>query len=296
MQMLAIKNSFYFIACALISIGSISNCFAKSSFSEYFQTDPVINQEIANRITSYYSEDISLPEEQQKTELFNLESQLEKIQDSHSTQAVYWFIKGLNHRNLASYYSETNKQKLADSHIYNKDIAYKKAIELDKSSDKNLSASIYSAMKHGLPQDLKIKAIQKELSLGGNGDNDSAYWYLHWSNIDQLKKAGRDQEAEQAYKNMQKEMQADGVDMSVYSALNESIEKTTLQRNQKPQKQAKKEPENRNQSKPEPKNPAEKPTDKKMIIISSILAFAFISLILLTFYEMKLKKGKSKKK
>lgn len=296
MQMLATKTLTYFIACLLISISSTGICFANNNFTDFFQTEPVIDQLIANRITSYYSEDISLSMEQQKTELFELESKLEEINESHSKLAIYWFIKGLNHRNLASYYIESNKPKLADSHIYNKDLAYKQAIELDKSSSKGLSASIYSTMKHGLPQDLKIKAIQKELSLGGSGDNDSAYWYLHWSNIDQLKKAGREREAEQAYKNMQKEMQADGADMSIYSTLNASIEKTTLKIKERPQNEDKKKPESKPSSSPAKKTIQKKPVDKKMIFISSILAFAFISLIILTFYEMKLKKRKKNKK
>lgn len=296
MQMLVTRLLSHLLSSTLILISSTGTCFAEKKFTEFFQTDPVINKAIADRITAYYSENISLPLEQQKTELFELENKLEKVHKTHSNKAIYWFLKGLNHRNLAAYYIEANKPKLADSHIYNKDLAYKKSIELDKTSSDNMSASIYNAMKHGLPQDIKIKAIQKELSLGGNGDSDSAYWYLHWSNIDQLKKAGRDEEAEQAYKNMQKEMKDDGANMSVYGALNKSIEKTTLKTNQTPPKQNKKKTENKKQDMPAKKPPAEKPTDKKMIIISSILAFAFISLLLLTLYEMKLKKGKSKRK
>ena len=296
MQMLATKQLIYTITCLLITVSSISNCFADNEFHNFFQVDPVIDQSIANRITSYYSENITIPMEDQKTQLFELENELEKIHDTHSNQAIYWFIKGLNHRNLASYYYEANKPRLADSQIYNKDIAYKKAIELDKLSSDNLSASIYSTMKFGLPQDLKIQAIQKELSLGGSGDSDSSYWYLHWSNIDQLKKAGRDKEAEQAYRKMQQEMKEDGADMSVYSALNKSIEQTTLNIKEKTPEPVKKKTENKKTNSPPKKISPEKPVDKKMIIISSILGFAFVSLLFLVFYEMRIKKTNNKKK
>jgi len=256
-----------------------------AGFTDFFHKSPVINESLADRVSRYYSEDIKLPIETQKKELLEIANELESISVKFSDQPVYWFIKGLNHRNLASLYFESKSIQQSDREIHKKDIAYKKAIELDKSL-KYLNASIYSTMKHGLPESSKIDATQQELSLGGNGENDSYYWYLHWSNIDQLKNSARNEEAEQAFKIMKKEMNNSDIDMSVYKALNEKIEKDTFNRSEKVLKHKK----SRAVKKPEEKHNIDKLPDYKAIIITSIVISSIIGLLVVTIYEFKIKR------
>jgi len=265
-----------------ISIFTYSSlCFAATSFSDYFQIKPEIDSAIANKVTLYYSEDVQLSTAQQQLELLKLESQLIAAESNHTEQAIYWFIRGLNDRNLAAYFTQTNKQKLANKYIKNKDKAYKNALQLANNNPQKLSAAIYSTMKHGLPQDLKITATQFELAQGGNIDNESAYWYLHWSNVDQLKKAGRHDEADKAFQEMQKAMQENNVDMSVYGDLNKQIETQTLKITEKeaPLPSKKEEAENNE-------------LISKEFVMPSLLIIALLSLALVTVYEFFIKTKK----
>jgi len=275
-----------FIMLLTVSTTCLSN--AAPRFEDYFQINPGLNIKIANKITSHYLDNKPLST-QHKDELEQLDNSLNKLLSKHTKNPAYWFLKGLNHRNLAAYYHSKKQFKLADEQIQKKNTAYQKAIELDKAELKKLSASIYSTMKFGLPEDLKIQATQQELKLGGSADSESAYWYLHWSNIDQLKKAGRDKEAEQAYRNMQKEMKEQNANMSVYSALNQTIEQTTFNKpttDKKPETSKAEPPP----SKPEHSQKPDKPLDRKMLIITSIVALSLISLISLMIYELKIKR------
>jgi len=260
-------------------------CFAASSFDDYFQIKSEIDNSIADRVTHYYSEEIQLSTTQQQTELLKLESQLMTIEADYTEQAVYWFIRGLNDRNLAAYYTLINKKEAAHKHIENKNNAYKKALELAKNNPQILSAAIYSTMKHGLPQDLKIEATQFELAQGGNIDSESAYWYLHWSNIDQLKKAGRHAEADKAFENMQKAMQENNVDMSIYADLNRQVKKQTLKTIEKETiTSAEKEKKQENE------------LTSKEFVMPSLLIIALLSLALVIFYEFFIKRKRVKHK
>lgn len=259
-------------------------CSASANFSDYFQTEPVIKSAIADRVTYYYSEDIELTDAQQKIELLYLNSQLNSIETLYAEQAIYWFIRGLNDRNIAAYYTHLKEQIPANKYIKNKNNAYEKALQLAKINPKELSAAIYSTMKHGLPLDLKIQATQFELAQGGNVDNESAYWYLHWSNIDQLKKAGRQQEAEDAYKQMQTAMQANKVDMSVYADLNQQVENQTFNASAEKTTHSPKEEVEKNK------------LNSKEVVMPSLLILALISLLLVTVYEFFIKKRRSKHK
>jgi len=290
MQMSVTKSKTISGIYGLIMLSFLSVQSVAAGFTDYFHRKPVIDENLADRVSRYYSEDIKLPIEAQKKELLEIANELESISVTFSDQPVYWFIKGLNHRNLASLYFESKNIPQSDREIHNKDIAYKKAIELDKSSLTYLNAAIYSAMKHGLPESLKIDATQQELSLGGNGENDSYYWYLHWSNINQLKKAGRNEEAEQALKNMKKEMANSDVDMSVYKTLNEKIEKDTFNRSEKALQQKNIQKKFRPENKPEEKQNIGKLSDYKTIIITSIVISSIIGLLVVTIYELKIKK------
>jgi hypothetical protein len=253
-------------------------CSAAASFGDYFQIKSEIESAIANRITHYYSEDVQLSTTQQQVELLKLESQLIAIESSHTDRAIYWFIRGLNDRNLAAHYTHINKQETANKYIKNKNNAYKNALKLAKNNPQILSAAIYSTMKHGLPQDLKIKATQFELAQGGNVDNESAYWYLHWSNVDQLKKAGRHDEADKAFHDMQKAMQEKNVDMSIYADFNKQVEKQTLKISEKQATSTKKEEAEENE------------LISKEVVMPALLIIALLSLALVTVYEFFIKR------
>jgi len=293
MQMLSIKAFNFYFSLLILLFTATNICSANTSFIEQFQTAPIIDATIADRIATYYSEDIQLPLEQQKTESLNLNNLLDNVENNFSNKAIYWFIRGLQHRNIASVYIADNNFASANIHLKMKNAAYKKSLELVTTTNNKLSAAIFSTMKHGLPEDLKIAATKNELELGGNGESDSYYWYLHWSNIDQLKKAGRDEEAQQAFKNMQKELKNSNQDVSIYNDLTKKIKSTTLKKaapqktksNPKPEKKLKKEVK---------ENPNTNNKNLKYTIIVSIVLASIMTLLAVTLYEMKKKKKKTK--
>ena len=290
MQMLNTKLLLYISFVLHVILTSISLCSANTRFVEQFQTGSIIDEAIADRITEYYSEDIPLTLEQQKTELLNLQNQLDSLAKNYSDKAIYWFIKGLHHKNFASYYIEKNNSPLAMNHVNNKNMAFKKALELGKLPGNKLSAAIFSTMKHGLPQELRIEATKNEIGLGGNGDNDSYYWYLHWSNIDQLEKAGRKEEAQAAYKTMQRELQRSDMDMSVYSSLTKKIETETLGKLTPKASNSSPPPEKKIQA-PEKKDSPKK-YDIKYIIILSVILLSILITLAVTIYEFAQKRKK----
>ena len=285
MQMLITKLPLFL--CLILSLYSGASA-ANYSFNDEFQINPEIDSAIANRITEYYSSDISLTPSQQQTELKQLELKLKALEPKNGSKAVYWFIRGLHNRNMAAAFANTDQPSKVREYITKKNKAYERSLELSKDPSQLLSASIYNTMKAGLPQNLKIQATQAELQQGGSGDNESSYWYLHWSNVDQLKKAGREEEAEAAFKKMQKEMQDNKVDMSIYNDLNKQIEKQTFNKSdQDTSKQSQK------QSKKSPKEESEKSTlFTKDMILNILLVLSIVSLILVTFYEFVIKKRK----
>lgn len=262
---------------------------ADTSFITQFQIKPLIDKEIADRVATYYSENITLSLDQQKAELLSLEKQLDAISEKKSEQAVIWFIRGLHYRNMASYYAASTEKTFAADLIDKKNTAYKQALALAQKSPDILSAAIYSTMKHGLSKDLKISATQNELAMGGNGESDSHYWYLHWSNIDQLKKAERNKEAENAFEKMKQELKDSGMDMSIYEELNQQIEKQTFNKSDKITNKPVKQQHKKTRTE-------ENPVDTKFIIIISLVVFAIILLIAVTVYELVIKKKKRRKK
>jgi len=284
MQMLNIKFSAFigFLFCVISA--SVSICQANIRFIDQFQVEPVIDELLANKITAYYSEDINLPLKQQRDELLKLDTQLESLSNTHSDSAIFWFLKGLHHKNMASYYSEEKNLPLTKSHMTLNNKAFEKAIKLTELPGNQLSSSIFSTMKHSLPQDLRIEATKNEIKLGGNGDNDSYYWYLHWSNIDQLEKAGREEEAKQAYKKMQRELKASNADMSIYQTLTRKIETETL----KLPVQKKTQPQTQKTKPVEKKKEKEKPKvyETKYIVILAVILLSIISIVAVTAYEV----------
>ncbi len=192
--------------------------YAETGFNELFDTELDILVIQADRVATYHAEDIKSALASTQTELEILNQTLEQVLQQQPQHPILWFIKGLNYSNLAAYHADSDRE-LSLHYSENKQQAYIQAMMLDNNNSPHLTAAIYATMKHGLPLNNKIKALQKELSLGGNGENESYYWYLHWSNINSLQQAGRRQEAEQALMNMQKEMKARGLDQSIYQQL-----------------------------------------------------------------------------
>ncbi len=192
--------------------------YAETGFNELFDTELDILVIQADRVATYHAEDIKSALASTQTELEILNQTLEQVLQQQPQHPILWFIKGLNYSNLAAYHADSDRE-LSLHYRENKQQAYIQAMMLDNNNSPHLTAAIYATMKHGLPLNNKIKALQKELSLGGNGENESYYWYLHWSNINSLQQAGRRQEAEQALMNMQKEMKARGLDQSIYQQL-----------------------------------------------------------------------------
>lgn len=293
MQMLTTKSIKHIFLLLCVLLASTPVFSASIQFVDLFGIDPLINKELANRITEYHSENISLPPAQQKAELLQLNKQLENISDAYSKKAIYWFIRGLHFKNIAAYYFENKNNSLTKEFIDKKNLAYENAIELNSTNNNQLSAAIFSTMKHGLSDDLKIKATKREIALGGNGENDSYYWYLHWSNIDQLEKAGRSDEAKAAYKQMQKELKNSDMDMSIYGSFTKQIETQTLKQSSSKTQQKTQAPV-KNKAEPKTK-PEPKKYDTKIIVISSIAVFSVLSLIGVIISELRRKRKKSLK-
>ncbi len=291
MQTFITKNLKYIcLSISIIFTCTAGTSLANTHFSELFLVEPATSTELADRIAMYHSENIEKPVTEQITELTNINSKLKAAESKFSNKPLYWFIQGLNHSNLASAYNSNKQQHLTQQHLDLKNQAYKRAISLDSNRNK-LSAAIYSTMKYGLSDDLKIIATQNELALGGNGYSDSYYWYLHWSNIDQLKKAGRNDEAEEAYQNMMKELNESDMDVTVYSTLTRTIEQQTLQKKPaiKPETDKK-----AVEKKPKPV-PDENKLDNKTLIIIALVISAIIALTVVTIYELVIRKKRRKR-
>ena len=138
-------------------------------------------------------------------------------------------------------------------------------------------------MKHGLPESLKIEAIQKEVQLGGNAPNESYYWHLHWSLVNSLEQAGRFEEAEAALDNMKQEMENQGVTNPDYQQIARRAQLELAEaRQQHQQSQAQRTAQQEQKTKSE--------SDLKSIIIWSVTLFALFSILGVTVYELVIKK------
>ncbi|MCK4711177.1 MAG: hypothetical protein KAU21_21380, partial [Gammaproteobacteria bacterium] len=137
---------------------------------------------------------------------------------------VYWFVRGLHTRNMASFFQASGYDDKANSFLLEKNRHYQIAMKLDKNNEPHLSASAYAVMKSGLPESLKQQAIEAELNLGGSGESDTYYWYLHWSNVNELQKQGRFDEADVALQRMKNELAETG-QKNTFDKLVKKIEK-----------------------------------------------------------------------
>lgn len=179
---------------------------AGTSFNELFDADLDRHNPIADRVAAYHTTDIALDIQSRQSELEALQQNLDAITRTSPDEPLYWFINGLNHNNLAALFAEQKNKTATRQHIEQRNLAYKKALLLDQLPPLKLSATIYAAMKHGLPEADKIEAIESEIKQGGSGVSDDQYIQLHWSRVNALEKSGRHDEAQSALREMQREI------------------------------------------------------------------------------------------
>lgn len=207
-------NKLYLLVFLMLPCISSASVFEES----YSMTVRDFSRE-ANRVTYYAKDNVALDKDQQDKELRYLTAKLNSLQDSQKTNPVYWFVRGLHARNLASYFQYFGELTKVDKQLLDKNKFYQRAMDLDKIPPMKLSAVAYAVMKPGLPDELKQRAIETEISLGGSGEDDSYYWYLHWSNINVLSQQGRFNEAQLAMEKMQKDLDDQGLGESAYLSL-----------------------------------------------------------------------------
>lgn len=181
-----------------------------SEFEEAFDMPAQGFSRQANRVVAYLDSSSDADMSQQDDEFDYISKSLLKIESSFNLNPGYWFVRGLHAKNLISFNLQKGDVGNISSLVKEKNKYYAVAMDLDKKYSPHLSANAYAAMKSGLPAVLKQQAIKAELALGGSGENESYYWYLHWSNVNELQKQGRMGDAEQALENMKKELKNSG--------------------------------------------------------------------------------------
>lgn len=217
----------------------LTSCQANASeFYELFESGSGDYTRLANQVTKQFTEGDQRDVIVWQQQLEYISAGLNDIQSLHETDPVYWFVRGIHAHNMASFYHATQNISQSKYYVDERNNTYQKAMTLDKNHEPHLSAAMYATMKPGLPEALKQQAIESELNLGGSGENESYYWYLHWSNINSLQKQQRFDEADQALARMKKELAASGQRAAVFNQLAEKAEKELNQKkNQQPLQQ-----------------------------------------------------------
>lgn len=177
-----------------------------SEFEEAFDLSANDFTRQANRVVVFLESSTDLDVGLQKKDFDYISDSLLAMENEKRLNPVYWFVRGLNAKNLASFYHQLGNGNKTLSYIKEKNKFYEMAMDIDKKHEPHLSARAYAVMKPGLPDILKQQAIKAELSLGGSGEDESYYWYLHWSNVNELQKQGRIDEAKDALATMKKEL------------------------------------------------------------------------------------------
>lgn len=269
----------------IITFFFILSAQGQNEFYHAFDIDISPYQQAANRLASYYTGSVAIEKREQIVELEALAQSIDTFLKIEPNHPGLHFLKGLNNSLLSGLYKSNNDQTNYQRLTSNKITEYQKAMELDLENEPHLSAAMYATMKHGLEGDLKIKAIQNELKLGGNGESESYYWYLHWNNINTLKQAGRLQEAEKALQSMKQELAEKHPKDTLYQTMVEHIDqelKLPSTENRQISQQA-----TESKALQEPKK-----TDKKQVIIWVIVIISVLAIFLLMLYELVLRKKK----
>ena len=185
-----------------------TTALSAAEFDEAFDMSAKGFSRQANRIVSYIKSSTSLDVSQQKNEFDFISDSLSKMESELKSNPVYWFVRGLHAKNLASFYQQSGATGQVDKMMKDKNKFYLLAMDKDKKYEPHLSARAYAEIKSALSGAAKQQAIEAELKLGGSGENESYYWYLHWSNVNELQKQGRLEEAEDALDKMKSELSA----------------------------------------------------------------------------------------
>ncbi len=195
------------------------SCLQAAEFAEAYDISARGFEREANRVVVYYQSDTQFDLQQQKDQLNFINSSLQQLEAKYNNNPVFRFVQGLQARNMASLEQRIGNTAQSTHWLQKKQDYYLMAMALDKKQAPHLSAAVYATMKKGLGGDEKLQATQNELKLGGSGENDSYYWYLHWSNINQLQKQGKIEEAEKALAAMKKEIEQTGRSAEIYLQL-----------------------------------------------------------------------------
>lgn len=260
--------------------------WAKNEFINHFEMSMGKNFLIADKITAYYSGNKNFHDSAGEIELNSINNKLNLLIKTSPKDSRLYFLKGLNASLLASLYNKKNKTKFKQL-LQEKNQAYKKSMQLDH-ADNQLSAAIYAVMKRGLSKNKRIEALQQELKLGGSGENESQYWYLHWNNINSLQQAGRLNEANQALKNMQQELKEHNLSSSNYKII-VSHAKKSLEKAIKKKEQYKTQKTKNQRTK-------KKNMDFRTLILTLISITSILILIGIAFYEIRKKKNHRQRK
>jgi len=177
-----------------------------SEFDEAFGLSARGFDKQANKVSEYFNSNIEYDLNYQRQDLELIAASLKELEKKYNNNPVFWFVSGLHARNMAGFNEQLGNDAEVRRWLDFKTKRFIKAMSLDKNNQPHLSASAYAAMKSGLPPPHKQYAIEKELDLGGDGENDSYYWYLHWSNINELQKQKKFTEADDALLRMKKEL------------------------------------------------------------------------------------------
>ncbi|HEX5636765.1 MAG TPA: hypothetical protein VFY78_06735 [Gammaproteobacteria bacterium] len=248
---------------------------ADTDFNHFFNANIEQHKAVADRIATYHSTDIALDIQLQQTELEALQQSVETLTQTAPAEPLYWFISGLNHNNLAALFSAQKNETATSRHIEQRNLAYRKAMQLDQTPPLKLSAAIYATMKTGLPEADKIKAIESEIKQGGSGESDDQYIQLHWSRVHALEKSGRHDEAQQALAEMQREISRLELNNPDYQII---VERAQDEINQG--RAAEKQPAPKPQAQTKPDNSAlpSKPMNKNLLWVIFFGALVVISL------------------
>ena len=190
-----------------------------AEFTEAYDISARGFERVANRVVAYYRAESDFDLQQQKDQLQFINTSLAKLEPEYKNSPVFHFVQGLQARNMAGLEQQLGHEAESAKWMEKKQSSYVMAMTLDKQYSPHLSAAIYATMKKGLSGENKQRAIESELKLGGSGENDSYYWYLHWSNVNQLQKLGKIEEADEALAKMKEEIEQSGRSAEIYKQL-----------------------------------------------------------------------------
>lgn len=216
-----------YLLLMLLLLAKVAN---SAEFNQAFDLLPLGFERQANLVTQYHNTEVKLDLAYQKKELMFLTASLQEAEASYKNNPVFRFVQGMHAKNMASFEKKQGNVVAVEKWLMKKDEYYIQALELDKEHKPHLSASAYATMKKSLPEKYKQQAIESELKLGGNGENESYYWYLHWSNINELQKQGRIADAEKALQKMRSELAEQGLSADVYHQLVDKAEHDVVER------------------------------------------------------------------